>query len=91
MLSLIAKPLSPAQIIILQQIVELQAVLLKLEETLSQTAPGEQKEQIEALIAKVSCLVLILMYEDFDRKCFSIEAFNILQFANCMMVPGGLC
>lgn len=52
MLSLIAKPLSPAQIIILQQIVELQAVLLKLEETRSQTTPGEQKEQIEALITK---------------------------------------
>jgi hypothetical protein len=54
MLSLIAKPLSPAHIIILQQIVELQAVLLKLEDTRSQTAPGEQKEQIEALITKVS-------------------------------------
>lgn len=52
MLSLIAKPLSHAQIIILQQIIELQAVLLKLEKTRSQAPPGEQKEQIEALITK---------------------------------------
>jgi len=53
LLPLITKQLSPAQIIILQQVVELQTVLTRLQETRSQTQPGEQRDQIEALIAKV--------------------------------------
>lgn len=54
LLPYVAKQLSPTQIITLQQIVDLQAVLTRLQDTRSQTPPGDSQEQIEALITKVS-------------------------------------